>query len=67
MIEFRTHGEIRKNPFVEPETLKVVVDGVTAETLSDLAHERRTTIAEIVRVGIRMVLAEVKKERENSD
>lgn len=61
MIEFRKTGEIRATPLQNPVLLRITVDGETAETLGEIAHEHDTSVAEIVRVGIAMVIQEIRE------
>ena len=60
-MKFRKCREIKATPLFESVTMKVVVDGKTAEVLREYAKEYRTTASEIVRVGIAMVIQEIRE------
>lgn len=60
-MKFRDCREIKATPLFEATTMKVVVDGKTAEVLREYAQEYRTTASEIVRVGIAMVIQEIRE------
>lgn len=60
-MEFRNCREIKATPLFEPVTMKVVVDGKTAEVLREYAQTYKTTASEVVRVGIAMVIQEIRE------
>lgn len=64
-MKFRDCREIKATPIFEATTMKVIVDGKTAEVLREYAQEYRTTAAEIVRVGIAMVIQEIRESIRN--
>lgn len=59
MIEFRKTGEIRATPLQNPVLLRITVDGDTAATLGEIAHEYDTSVAEIVRVSVARMIADI--------
>lgn len=59
MIEFRKTGEIRATPLQNPVLLRITVDGDTAATLGEIAHDYDTSVAEIVRVSVARMIKEI--------